>query len=287
MTSCCTATESAPLSLSLRLPSGTLRANRFGSESGALTLCAHGLSANSRSFDPLGEALGTARRSVVAVDLRGRGWSDITASGTYGWANHARDVLAAADALGAERFDFVGHSMGAYIGMALAQQAPERVRRMVLIDAVGIPETLSMLPIMAAVQRLGAAHATADAYVSAVRRLGTVEPWTEYWERHYRYDLIDAPGGGGVRARTDAGAVLEDITYATKQDPRGMWPTHTVDTLLVRAARPLGQGFIVSTRDRDAFVRTAPRARAVDIDANHYGVVMHPDTATEIGRFLS
>ena len=275
----------APLALSLRLPSGTLRANRFGGESKALTLCVHGLSANSRSFDPLGEALGNARRTVVALDLRGRGWSDITGPGTYGWANHARDVIAAADALGAEHFDFVGHSMGAYIGMALAQTAPERVRKMVLIDAVGIPEALSMLPIMSAVQRLGAAHATADAYVSAVRRLGTVEPWSDDWERHYRYDLIDTPGG--VRARTDAAAVLEDITYATKQDPRALWPTLAVDTLLVRAARPLGQGFIVSTRDRDAFVKTAPRARAVDIAANHYGIVMHADTTKEIGGFLS
>ena len=68
--------------------------------------------------------------------------------------------------------------------------------------------------------------------------------------------------GGGVRPRTDAAAVMEDITYATKQDPRGMWPTHGVDTLLVRAARRLGQGFIVSARDRDGFVRTASKARA-------------------------
>jgi hypothetical protein len=90
-----------------------------------------------------------------------------------------------------------------------------------------------------------------------------------------------------VRPRTDAAAVMEDITYATKQDPRAMWPTHSVDTLLLRAARPLGQGFIVSARDRDAFVRSAPKARAVDIDANHYGVIMHADTAKEIGRFFS
>jgi len=284
MQTCCTAQYAAPPLLSFTLPSGTLRAQRFG-EGKALTLCAHGLSANSCSFVRLGETLGSEERTVVALDLRGRGLSDVTPPGTYGWSNHARDVLAVADALGVERFDYVGHSMGAYIGMALARQAAKRVRRMVLIDAVGLPEPLSLVPIAAAVRRLGSVHASADAYIDAVRRLGTIEPWTGYWERHYRYELVAT--SRGVRSRTDATAVLEDMVYASTQSPRALWSALTMETLLVRAARPLGGGFIVSERDRDAFVATAPRARAADIDANHYGVVMHEETGREIARFLS
>jgi hypothetical protein len=60
-----------------------------------------------------------------------------------------------------------------------------------------------------------------------------------------------------------------------------------METLLVRAARPLGGGFIVSEGDRDAFVATAPRARAAEVDANHYGVVMHEESGRQIERFLS
>lgn len=284
MQALCTAQERAPSPVSFKLPSGTLRAQRFG-EGGALTLCVHGLSANSCSFGRLGETLGSSERTVLAPDLRGRGLSDVTAAGTYGWSNHAHDVLALADALGVERFDYVGHSMGAYIGMALAKKAAHRVRRMVLIDAVGFPEPLSLVPIAAAVRRLGAVHASADAYVEAVRGLGTIEPWSPYWERHYRYELVGAPGG--VRSRTDSGAVLEDMVYASTQSPRALWPSLTMDTLLVRAARPLGAGFIVAASDRDAFVATAPRARAAEVDANHYGVVMHDETGHQIARFLS
>ena len=280
----CTAQDKAPKALSFAVPSGTLRAQRFG-DAKALTICVHGLSANSCSFGRLGETQESKDRSVVALDLRGRGLSDVTAAGTYGWANHARDVLAVADSLGAERFDYVGHSMGAYIGMALATQAAERVRRMVLIDAVGLPEPASLVPIAAAVRRLGAVHASAEAYIDAVRKLGTIEPWSSYWERHYRYEIVSTPGG--VRSRTDSSAVLEDMVYASTQSPRALWAALSMETLLVRAGRPLGGGFIVSASDRDDFVKAAARARAIEIDANHYGVVMHEETGLQIASFLS
>jgi pimeloyl-ACP methyl ester carboxylesterase len=282
----CAATPGLPETLSFALPSGTIRAQRFGDAGAkAVTICVHGLSANSCSFGRLGETLGSRGHGVFAIDLRGRGHSDVTPPGTYGWLNHARDVIAVADALGARTFDYVGHSMGAYIGMALATLAAERVRRMVLIDAVGLPEPLSLVAIAGAVRRLGAVHSSADAYVAAVRGLGTIEPWSAHWERHYRYEILETPNG--VRSRTDSAAVLEDMAYGSSQSPKALWPSLTMDALLVRAARPLGGGFVVSARDRDAFVATAKRATAVDIDANHYGVVMHEDTGAQIARFLS
>jgi pimeloyl-ACP methyl ester carboxylesterase len=274
-----------PRPIELELPSGRVRAHRFGPDDGRLTVCVHGLSANSRSYDFLGPELAAHGRSVVALDLRGRGWSAITGLATYGWRNHARDVLALATALGAERFEYVGHSMGAFIGLELARQAPGRVERAVLIDAIGIPEPASLLPILAAVQRLGSVHPDADAYVSAVQRLGIVTPWSPVWEAHYRYDLVPAPGGG-VRPRTDRAAVFEDMTYGATQVPRAFWPDLTMPSLLVRAGVPLGAGFVVSAGDREDYLRRVPRAQAVDVDANHYGVMTHPATAAAIRSFL-
>lgn len=277
--------SSPPVELTLKLSSGRLRAHSFGPETGRLTLCVHGLSANSRSYDVLGGELAGPGRRLVAIDLRGRGFSEITGPGTHGWSNHARDVLEAATRLGAERFDYIGHSMGAFIGMETAVQAPARVENLVLIDAVGVPEPASLVPIVAAVQRLGSIHADADAYVAKVRSLGTITPWSPAWETHYRYDLIAADGG--VRPRTDHAAVLEDLAHGALQHPRSFWPKLTMRTLLVRAGLPLGEGFIVSAADRDAFVREAPRAEAVDVEANHYGVITHPRTADAIRSFLS
>lgn len=271
-------------SFDLTVASGVLRAHRFGPGDGRLVLCVPGLSANSRSFDYLAGELGATGHRVVTLDLRGRGQSSITPAGTYGWQNHARDILDAATALGAERFSLVGHSMGAFIGMVVAGRAPLRVRRLVLIDAAGVPEAAAVAPILTAVQRLGAVYPSAEAYLDRVRGIGTM-PWGEVWERHYRYDLVPAPGG--VRARTDRTAVFEDMAYGAIQHPPGLWPALAMRPLLVRAALPLGAGFIVSAADRNRFVATVARARAVDVDANHYGIITHPATAAALRTHLA
>jgi len=277
-----------PRAIDLDLKSGRLRAHCFGPRfspgGGKLTICVHGLSANSRSYDFLGPELAEHGRSVVAVDLRGRGFSAVTGLGTYGWNKHARDVLEIATVLGADSFEYVGHSMGAFIGLELARQAAARVERMVLIDAIGIPEAASLIPIAAAVQRLGTIHASADAYVSAVQRLGIITPWSSVWETHYRYDLV--PVDGGVKPRTDRAAVFEDMIYGTTQLPATFWPGLTMPTLLARADVPLGGGFIVSRDDRDDFLRRVSGSRVVDIDANHYAIMTHPRTAAAIRSFL-
>jgi pimeloyl-ACP methyl ester carboxylesterase len=47
------------------------------------------------------------------------------------------------DARGIERTHFVGHSMGAQVGVHLAARWPDRIRRLVLADAAGIPHPLT------------------------------------------------------------------------------------------------------------------------------------------------
>src|SRR5579859_5702296 len=105
----------------LQLASGRLHAQRFGSPSAALVVCLPCLTANMKSFDFLGERLGSDAVQVVALDLRGRGKSDVTPPGSYGWQSHARDAFAVADALGVERFSLIGHSMGGAVAMAAAR----------------------------------------------------------------------------------------------------------------------------------------------------------------------
>ena len=269
----------------LALPSGQLRARRHGAPGLPLVLGVPGLSANALTFDALGPALASAGHNLTALDLRGRGRSPAGPEGTHGWENHARDVLAAATALGAERFDLVGHSMGAFVGLVIANLAPERVRRLVLIDAVGVPDPRAMPPIFAAVGRLGAVYPSADAFLQKVAEAGVV-PWSPFWEAHYREDLVEVPGG--VQQRASASAVREDLRYGTWQlGVRNLWLGIKARALLVRAGEPIGDGgFIVTACDRDAFVQTVPGARAVEIPANHYGVMNHPLTARAVAEFL-
>src|SRR5215217_983733 len=143
-----------PTSFDLALSTGTLRAYRYGAADAPLVLCIPGLSANAHSFGAIAPEVARAGLQVVALDLRGRGHSHGGGPGSYGWPNHARDVLAAASALGAERFELIGHSMGAYVGLATLGLARERLGRVALIDALAPPEPQALGPIGAGLKRL-------------------------------------------------------------------------------------------------------------------------------------
>jgi pimeloyl-ACP methyl ester carboxylesterase len=268
----------------IQVAGGRLRTRDHGG-GGRLVLCVPGLSANATCFDLLGERLAGPDHHVVSVDLRGRGFSETTAPGTYGWPAHARDVTDAITALGDGPADLVGHSMGAYVAMAAAGAAPGVVRRLVLIDGLGRPGAAAMPPILAGLERLGTIHASVEAYVAQVRAVGVVEPWSERWQRYFEYDL--QPTDGGVRSSTSRDAVMEDVRWGGDHDQRDLWASITRPTLLVRALRPIGNGgFIVSEADRDAFVAGGVGRRVAEVDANHYAVVMDEATAAAVRAFL-
>jgi pimeloyl-ACP methyl ester carboxylesterase len=70
---------------------------------------------------------------VTAYDLRGHGYSDVPPSG-YTSADHAADLFALMDRIGAKRARLVGHSFGGVIAAHAAALAPERVEAVVLSD---------------------------------------------------------------------------------------------------------------------------------------------------------
>jgi len=71
---------------------------------------------------------------VVAIDPRGIGRSDKPADG-YDTATLAADAVGLMAALGHDRFALVGHDVGMWTGYALASDYPERVDRLVLMEA--------------------------------------------------------------------------------------------------------------------------------------------------------
>jgi pimeloyl-ACP methyl ester carboxylesterase len=266
---------------------GHVRAHRFGSPGDHLVICVPGISANTRWFDYLAEGLVERGRQVVAIELRGRGHSAVTPSGTYGLYNHARDVFAVARELGAETFDYIGHSMGAYVGMeAGALRNDVRLRRLVLIDGLGVPRISAMMSIARALERLDRYYDSADAYIASVRSLGLVPEWNAYWQRIYEYELLDE--GGRVRSRTRRAPVFEDIAYGRTHDARRLWRKLDLPVLALRATRPIAgrTGFIVPPYDLANFARVAPQGSVAEVDANHYDIVMHPHTLATIRGFL-
>jgi pimeloyl-ACP methyl ester carboxylesterase len=271
--------------LELPLSAGRLAALEWGS-SGELVLCLPGLAATSATFGAVAPAL-AERHRVVALDLRGRGRSEATPPGTYGWEAHARDVLEAASVLGAERFVAIGHSMGGYVAMQAAALAPGRLAALVLIDSAGMPDPLAASRLLLAARGLTATRGSAEEHARAFRDAGSVQPWSAVWQEALLDDLVSSPEG--VRRRTSGAAVMEDVAYAMTRRPRVLWDALDMPVLLVRAARPITRiaGFVVPAHERDAIRARVPGLRVVEVPANHLGVLTHPDTVAAIHDFLA
>jgi pimeloyl-ACP methyl ester carboxylesterase len=122
----------------LRLdPDGrALAARRHGRAGGPRVLALHGWLDNAASFAPLATCL--PEIDLVALDFPGHGHSAHRPPRTwYHYVDYLDDVLAALDALGWERCVLLGHSLGGAVASVLAAARPERVERLVLIEALG------------------------------------------------------------------------------------------------------------------------------------------------------
>ncbi|KJS54193.1 alpha/beta fold hydrolase [Streptomyces rubellomurinus] len=113
------------------LPEVTLAYRVSGRPGGPPLVLLHALGERAADWEVVLPELAPGHR-VYAPDLRGHGDSGRTAA--YGLPQMRDDVLAFLDALGLDRVDLVGHSMGGVVAVLVAQAAPERVDRLVLED---------------------------------------------------------------------------------------------------------------------------------------------------------
>jgi pimeloyl-ACP methyl ester carboxylesterase len=277
-----------PSELDLELSSGRLHGLSFGPDDGSLTIGVPGLSANVCGFEVLGERLAHEGLRLVALDLRGRGRSEVTPPGTYGLPAHARDVVEAAGQLGAPEFDVIGWSMGALVGQHVARLAPDRLRRLVLVDHAGRVDDAALVAVRRGLDRLDAVVESPEPYVEAIRAAGAAVPWEPMWERFYAYELGSAPGGG-LTPTTSKAACLEDLEGGAdgEIDVAGLWRGLTMPVLLARANAPLGGGLVVPPDERDALAAAIPDLRVVESDRNHFGVITDPLVADAVAEFLA
>jgi pimeloyl-ACP methyl ester carboxylesterase len=188
---------------------------------------------------------------------------------------------------GVDSFDVIGHSMGGFIGMSLAAQYPRRCSRLVLIDAVGAPEPGALLSIAKSVSRLGRTYPSASAALSHMQAAGTIAPWDAFWDSYFGWELESFDDT--VRIRTALAAVREDSSYGSTQNIYGLWPRLECPVLLVRASRPMaaGGGLVVSPTDAERFATEARDATVVNVDADHYSILISAPAISAVERFVS
>ncbi|MFJ8109494.1 alpha/beta fold hydrolase [Streptomyces sp. NPDC096132] len=118
---------------------GVLLAYRVrGPEDAPPVLLLHCRGADGADWTTVAERLASepGARRVYAPDLRGHGHSERLGDtpGAYGYEAMSDDMRELLAALGIERADVVGHSLGGIVAYLLAQRSPDVVRRLVLED---------------------------------------------------------------------------------------------------------------------------------------------------------
>ena len=98
----------------------------------------HGFTGCRADFETQVPAL-AKRGRTIALDQRGQGESDRADRSTYHFAQLADDLRGFADALGLDRFDLLGHSMGGMVAQRFTLANPDRVASLVLMDTASAP----------------------------------------------------------------------------------------------------------------------------------------------------
>jgi pimeloyl-ACP methyl ester carboxylesterase len=249
-------------------------------------ICVHGLTRSGRDFDELARAL-CGRFRVVCPDLAGRGDSDkLPDPLLYGVPQYVADMVTLIARLDCEAFDWLGTSLGGLVGMVLAAQQGNPMKKLVLNDAGPVISR-------AALQRIAA-------YVGVVPKFATLEKAEEYVRS------ISAPFGphsdAQWRSLTEHWVrQLPDGTWRPHYDPRmavafrarmpeegdlELWPIYDAircPTLVLRGE----QSDLLSRDTAAAMARRGPKAKVLEVaGVGHAPTLMHADQIALVRDFL-
>jgi pimeloyl-ACP methyl ester carboxylesterase len=258
---------------------------------GKTILCIHGITANCRCWDVMAEVL-SPRHRILAMDLRGRGHSEAPASG-YSIEHHCKDILAILDDLGVDNAVIMGHSLGAFIGLAFAAEYPDRVNRLILVDGAGKLSQEQFNYVFEAIKpsldRLGRVFPSADAYIELMKSAPYMHPWSSAIEEYYLYELEEVQGG--VKCNIDPTHIQIEAENVRKVEPDVFYSKIHCNALILKATEG-----IISQNDLllpepvvNRMEKEIPNAKRFDVEGvNHYGIVFQPHSARdrEILAFL-
>ncbi|MEO7996290.1 MAG: alpha/beta hydrolase [Gemmatimonadaceae bacterium] len=202
-------------------------------------LLLHGLSANANSFGGIMSAGDPTAFRFIAPDLRGRARSGKPAVG-YEMADHARDVIALLDVLGIKQVILGGHSFGGYLAIYIAANYPDRISRVLVIDAAISSHPRIAVLLKPSLDRLSAVATSPDDYLAEIRSAAYLNGlWDDTIEAYFRAELSENPDGTAQSA-TSSSAIAQS-SYGIAIEP---WLHHVQQTkqpvLLLNAVDAFG-----------------------------------------------
>lgn len=106
----------------------------------------HGTSSSLHTWDGWAQVLKEKHR-VIRVDLPGFGLTGPTQDGNYQMPVYSHFVTSLMDTLQVKRAVLAGNSLGGYVAWKTAVDYPDRVSKLILVDAAGYATTAASVPI--------------------------------------------------------------------------------------------------------------------------------------------
>jgi pimeloyl-ACP methyl ester carboxylesterase len=248
-----------------------------------VVIAAHALSRNGRDFDVLGEALAGTHR-LLAVDLPGRGASQWLADpGDYVYPTYMATLSALIARSGADKVGWVGTSLGALLGMAMAAQPGSPVSRLVVNDAGPQiePAAIARIRDYLGLDPAFASLAEADRYIRAVS--APFGPLTDaQWDHLTRTSVAQRPDGSW-HLRYDPGIAVPFRSTAAPPDLWPMWDAIGCPTLVLRGA----QSDLLAPATAAAMATRGPKPRILEFAGiGHAPMLLAPDQVEPVAAFL-
>ena len=248
-------------------------------------ICVHGLTRCARDFDALAAAMSDKYR-VVCPDVAGRGASEWLADPMlYQPPQYVADMVTLIARLDVESVHWVGTSMGALIGMALAAQAGTPIQKFVLNDAGPVVTKVSLERIATYVGMAPALPdmATAEKYVRAVS--ASFGPHTDAEWRFLTEVVVRKNADGTLRMHYDP-KIGEPFRATMPEKDLEAWPLWDAikcPTLVLRGA----QSDLLTSATCEQMKQRGPKAKVAEIaGVGHAPTLMHADQIKIVRDFL-
>lgn len=229
----------------------------------------HGLTTNALQFGGLMRAGLAEDFRVVIPDLRGRGASDKPPTG-YTMPDHAADITGLLEALDLTDITLAGHSFGGMLTLYMGANCPNRLARLVMMDAAKALAHPSVLDaIQPVLKRLEVPLPSTEEYLARLRALPIYAgAWDDDMEALYRADVEQRPDGR-VQSRSTRAAIRQASEGVIATDWDAVLEAVVLPSMLIRATAPYGERPLLSAAGAHEMLDGLPNAVYHEVGGNH------------------
>lgn len=231
-------------------------------------LLLHGLTANAHTFDGLVYRGLAEQFHLYIPDLRGRGHSDKPAY-NYSMRHHAKDIIGMMDHLGLKRIAVAGHSFGGLLGIYLAVHFPERIEKVIVLDAAAEMNAKVSQMLLPVFKRLDKTFPSFEAYIDFTKASPTLTFWEDVMTTYYRAD-VKTLSDGRVQTYPSLANIIKVTIGVSNQPWRRFFSDVRQPVLLINATENynLNEPLLPDYKAKET-VRLLENGRYLQVAGNH------------------